>query len=972
MLRALLALALLLMGSFAQAAVTSTTDSVQYTGNGSLATYAFTFKIFQNSDLVVNENNTGTITPLVLNTDYSVTGAGIPTGGTITLTAGNLANGVVLTIQRDPIQVQNSLFPNGGQYFGSVTGSAFDLACMQIQGTRAVANRSLQFPLGDNASPVFPAAILRANTIAGFGAQGQATIFGSYPSGTTGTVAWLNVKSFGPSVGTGGDDTTAINTAAAAANSGGYALYFPAGNYNYNGTGISGGGLTIRGDGLNLTTITLGASSYFIYSTIAWDHLYLDGITFIGGEGAIAHRWTSANVSRGTFVVQDCSFYNFTGTAIYTLATDMPQWYLSRCWFYGANDSSTIDFADNALCDGDIISGCFFANQGIGLKLKCANGLMVTGCDFFRSTAYTNHPRVMIWCLPQPSYGSNSGEGFRVASAFGSENLNSADYYVVYADPVTYGGGDFSTQGPLFGRSVADGVMDNSTTLTSATAAFTAADVGLNVQVQNALSGGLPLITTIQSVNSATSVTLGATSSGGSQTGLSVYIGQSTGFITQHSFAGSTIAGIGSTPPFIYTTANSVRACHYGHLTIFPNPPSPFFEYFAPPPYHDINATISEFGPFYSDGLGKLPGQQMTLCNYALPGIHDDEFGLIQTQRHTIPGANAGLTSYSNLVLLGINSFTANGSATLTPITDAIGGADAATLYIPTTGGGTDNIATSVAAIRAGVPLFVEMDVKAASSSPVSSLQVIIEETPFGTGSTFTSRIIVPETDGSWAKRVWCEIPAISFSGNMVIQFQTPAGATGTKINIGRVNVYQADGPLNTRGEFTNIIATNSCILGGVGAPAANTFGGNIIWGNTNGVAQTVGQVGEIQENDLTTPTAFTTTATVQNFASLTLTAGTYVIRGMLQVDTNGATLTGNYNGGISTTSASLNGTKAGISNISFGVAGGNLQVGPIPFPGIQIESNATFHVYLVCLAQWSGTPAPEVDGGYLQAERIR
>ena len=889
--RFFLAVLLSLLWSQAAAVVSTTTNQVQYTGNGSTAAYTIPFKFFQNADLVVTENNAGVITTEVLGTNYTLVGAGFPTGGTITLTAGALPSGVILTVARDPAQVQDTSLPNGAPYFGSTVESAFDLACMQIQATRSVANRSIQFPLGDATSALLPSPPLRANTFLGFSGTGAMLLSGqtSPPGAIT---AWLNVKAYGATGNGVTDDTSAINVAAAAASTAAVALYFPAGNYIYNGTGISGSNISVLGDGINLSTVTLGSGDYFINSGVFWNSLYVHGMTFVGGAGAIAHTWGSANVPRGTFTVSDCMFYNFTGTAVYTLATDMPQWTLDHCWFYAANDTTSIAFADNALCDGDVINRCFFCNQAVGIKLKCGNGMMITGCDFFRSTAYTSHPRTSLWCLPQPSYGSNAGIELRVASSFGSENLNTADYYVVYADPIT-GSGDFSTQLPNFST-------------------------------------------------------------------------PSTGYILQHNFMGSGVAGISVTPPFIYTTTQNVMGCHYGHMTVYPNPPQPFFAFQAAPTITYASQILNTFGPFYTDAIGLFPGQQMQVCNYAIPGVLDDPFNCVQTQRNMTLGANASLTSYTNQLGTSIRSASYNGSATKTNITDALGGTDAAEITIPTTGG-TDNVAMTIAGVTAGIPLFIEMDVKKGSSSALTQLDTYMAGTPFFSGNPiYSQRQIAPESDGSWARRRWWVMPPVGQSGNCVLQLQTQAGSSGTKIDIGRVSVYQADGPQCQ--ELPQLYVAGQSVLGGKTAPAANAFGGNITWGITNGAAATAGQVGETIEADLTTPTSFTTSGTVQNFASLNLTAGDWVIVGMLQTNGNSASSLGTFNAGISTTSGSLNGTKYGITNITTAATG----LASLAFPGVHIESNASFIPYLVCVTTWSGGTAPKIDGGYLLATRIR
>ena len=71
--------------------VSSTTTKVSYTG-GTSTSLPYTFKIFADGDLEVYKN--GSL--LTLTTDYTVTGAGDDSGGTVELVAARVASDVVL------------------------------------------------------------------------------------------------------------------------------------------------------------------------------------------------------------------------------------------------------------------------------------------------------------------------------------------------------------------------------------------------------------------------------------------------------------------------------------------------------------------------------------------------------------------------------------------------------------------------------------------------------------------------------------------------------------------------------------------------------------------------------------------------------------------------------------------------------------------------------------------------------------
>lgn len=90
--------------------VSTEADHKDYTGNGVTTAFPYTFRIYKNSDLLVtvidlDEN----ITELVLDTNYTVTGAGTYQGGNVVLTA-PLANGWKISISRElPVTQETDL-----------------------------------------------------------------------------------------------------------------------------------------------------------------------------------------------------------------------------------------------------------------------------------------------------------------------------------------------------------------------------------------------------------------------------------------------------------------------------------------------------------------------------------------------------------------------------------------------------------------------------------------------------------------------------------------------------------------------------------------------------------------------------------------------------------------------------------------------------------------------------------------------
>ncbi|MCZ8581499.1 GDSL-type esterase/lipase family protein [Escherichia albertii] len=126
--------------------VSTEVDHNEYTGNGVTTTFPYTFRIFQKSDLVVqvvdlDEN----LTVLVLDTDYTVTGAGGYTGGNVILSTA-LTNGYQISISRELPVTQETDLRNQGKFFAEVHEDAFDKLTMLIQQVRTWFSLALRKP----------------------------------------------------------------------------------------------------------------------------------------------------------------------------------------------------------------------------------------------------------------------------------------------------------------------------------------------------------------------------------------------------------------------------------------------------------------------------------------------------------------------------------------------------------------------------------------------------------------------------------------------------------------------------------------------------------------------------------------------------------------------------------------------------------------------------------------------------------
>ena len=126
--------------------VSTEVDHNEYTGNGVTTSFPYTFRIFKKSDLVVqvvdlDEN----LTELILDTDYTVTGAGGYAGGNVVLTA-PLSNGYQISISRELPVTQETDLRNQGKFFAEVHEDAFDKLTMLIQQVRSWFSLALRKP----------------------------------------------------------------------------------------------------------------------------------------------------------------------------------------------------------------------------------------------------------------------------------------------------------------------------------------------------------------------------------------------------------------------------------------------------------------------------------------------------------------------------------------------------------------------------------------------------------------------------------------------------------------------------------------------------------------------------------------------------------------------------------------------------------------------------------------------------------
>lgn len=152
--------------------ITNTTlASPTYNGNGSTTAFATGFQFIANADLKVTvTDSSGVPTVQTLTTDYTVTGAGNSSGGTVTFVTAPAA-GTKVNIESNVTIDQQTDYVEGGSFAASTHETALDKLTKIAQQLQAQIDRSFQFPVvNQSIDPVTDTAtasyLLRVNAAA--------------------------------------------------------------------------------------------------------------------------------------------------------------------------------------------------------------------------------------------------------------------------------------------------------------------------------------------------------------------------------------------------------------------------------------------------------------------------------------------------------------------------------------------------------------------------------------------------------------------------------------------------------------------------------------------------------------------------------------------------------------------------------------------------------------------------------------
>ena len=160
--------------------ISSTTVKNSYSGNGTLDTFNYTFKVFANADVqVIIRDASATETVKTLTTHYTVTGAGSASGGTIVFTSGNIPSATeTVVIRRASPQTQAIDYIANDPFPAESHEEGLDRSMMAVQQLQEEVDRSIklsrtntmtstEFSIGDTD---------RAGKVFGFDSAGELVV----------------------------------------------------------------------------------------------------------------------------------------------------------------------------------------------------------------------------------------------------------------------------------------------------------------------------------------------------------------------------------------------------------------------------------------------------------------------------------------------------------------------------------------------------------------------------------------------------------------------------------------------------------------------------------------------------------------------------------------------------------------------------------------------------------------------------
>jgi hypothetical protein len=157
--------------------VSSSVNKVTYSGNSATTVFPVNYYFLENSHLqvILVSNNVETIQTIT--SQYTVTGAGNPAGGSVTMVAAP-PTGTQLIIVRNVPATQETDYLANDPFPAESHERALDKLTMLVQQQTEITSRAIKFPTSDSnlINNILPPSSVRANKLLGFSNNGDVTL----------------------------------------------------------------------------------------------------------------------------------------------------------------------------------------------------------------------------------------------------------------------------------------------------------------------------------------------------------------------------------------------------------------------------------------------------------------------------------------------------------------------------------------------------------------------------------------------------------------------------------------------------------------------------------------------------------------------------------------------------------------------------------------------------------------------------
>lgn len=175
-------------------AVTDQNTYFSYTGDGSIVTFPYLCQLLQSSDLTVKVNSV----VMANGTDYSVTGVGVPAGGSVVFAVAPAA-GAVVEIERIMEFNRATTFQTAGDFKAEVVNNDLDRLSMICQQLKTWVQRCFKAPVGQEVETIDATEYAnRAGKVLGYNSLGKLALMAVNYVTSSGlfTNPWADVRGY--------------------------------------------------------------------------------------------------------------------------------------------------------------------------------------------------------------------------------------------------------------------------------------------------------------------------------------------------------------------------------------------------------------------------------------------------------------------------------------------------------------------------------------------------------------------------------------------------------------------------------------------------------------------------------------------------------------------------------------------------------------------------------------------------------